>query len=293
MNASSLENQFSEAEQRQLTERLYGLLRTQTEKYLAGESTSVAVETAQELFHSLLYTLRLALAETGRPERDLLTGDLNGLLRQGQTILRKKLADGKHLWKQVCLTAPRIQNSFYQMTLTDLGKFFSRYDLRYFAHQIPCSIEYPLCLPVSDEMQGISYVELWLRRLLTENLLLSRFPEPAVLDLLARVSANFRDYPLNLCEQPMVNAVGLALLEKPVFSLDVSAQDCARLKQILPVGKDMEAALDRAADSVAAQISAPKEAAEYLRKIAGGLRPRLAAALSVETLGGIFCLSQA
>jgi len=274
-------------------ERLYPLLGAQTKKYLAGDSTSVTVETAQELLASLLYTLRIALAEAGRPDSALLTADLAELLQRGQRILQDRLTAAKRLWEQACLTAPPIKNVFYEETLKELGAFFHRYDLWYFAHQIPCLIDYPLCVPVPDEAQGVSCVEQWLRRLLIENWLLSRFPEQAVAGLLAGISADYQEYLLNLCEQPVVNALGLALLGKPAHMPEMSAGDCARLQKELCARRDIAAELDRAAASVSSQFSAPEEAADYLRAIAAGMRPHLLAALSAGNLGGVFLAGNA
>ena len=269
-------------------ERIYVLLGRQAKKYLACESTSLPSKTAQELLRSLLYTLRLALSETGRPEDALLTCDLGELLTLGQDLVQKKLADARRLWEQACLASPEIPNRFHQETLIELGRFFKRYDPWYFAHQIPCSLDYPLCIPVPEELQGVSYVEVWLRRVLSEHWLLSRFPAQAVLRLLAASVPDLREYPLNLCEQPVVTAAGLALLHRPVLPLDLSDGDCVQLAAVLRGCGDWTAAWSGAADRTAAELCAPQEAAEYLRAILDCARPRLGAALSAGEVRSVF-----
>ena len=262
---------------------------TQTEKYLAGDSTSVPVETAQELLRSLVYTLRLALPAEGLPERALLTVELTGLLRRGQTVLQEKTEQARALWAKACLTAPPIENLCYRDTLTGLGRFFGRYDLWYFAHRVPCAIDYPLCIPVSEELQGVSYVGEWLRCLLLENWFLGRFPAENVTALLERSCRDYRELPLNLCEQPLINALGLAALGRPVFPLSFSAEERARLAETLRGSDDLGAALKAAARAVSAQLApCPPGAAAYLEAVGLLLRPRLETALRTDGLCGVF-----
>lgn len=60
-------------ETRTFAARLAALLAWQTEKYTKGESSSVTVETAQELMASLRYTLAIAAEEMHIPWERLLT----------------------------------------------------------------------------------------------------------------------------------------------------------------------------------------------------------------------------
>lgn len=288
MSGVLLASNFSDTERQLLMERIYGLLRRQTAKYLSGDSTSVSVETATELLRSIVFTLRFALDETGTAEKQLLSCDLAELLLQGQRLLQKKLADTKRLWERACLTAPQIPNAFFQDTLKGFDAFFKHYDWWYFAHQIPCPIDYPLCIAVPETLQGVSYVEQWLRKLLMENWLLSRFPQQAVRNLLSALAPDYWDYPLNLCEQPMMNAVGSVLLKRSAFSLQLSADDCERLCAFLRGCTDLQAELNRAAARAAAELCAPKEAEHYLQAVIADALPRLQAAIATGNLRAVF-----
>ena len=278
---------FSDGERQALAQRLGALLGAQTRRSLSCDSTSVSSETARELFASLLWTLRLALAADGRPERDLLTADPEALLRQGQRAARDRLAAARRLWEQACLTAPPCASVCLNDSLKALGAYFRRYDAVYFAHRLPCAIDYPLCVPVPEETLGVSYAEAWLRRLLAENRLLGRFPARAAEALLSRADRGYRDGFGNLCEQPLVNAAGLALLGLPVFSLALPEGGRAALERTLTAA-GVGPALGRAADAVSAQLSAPEEEAAYLRAALAALRPRLEAALPSGGIGGVF-----
>ena len=272
-------------EQSQILSRLAPLLKTQAEKYLAGDSTSLPAETAEALLRSLVYTLRFALEMEGLPERALLTAELPPLLLRGQTALAVRVEETHALWSRVCLTAPPLENVCYRDTLTELGRFFRRYDLRYFAHRVPCAIDYPLCIPVSESLEGVSYVGEWLRRLALENWLLSRFPAENTTSALARCCPDYREMPLNLCEPVLTDALGLAALDGDIFSLTFSAEDRARLNNIL----QRPGAADVAAERMLAQL-APclTGAAAYVTAFVSALRPRISTALETGGLDGVF-----
>lgn len=288
MNEAALENTFSAEERQALTARLFALLGTQAKRYCSGESTSIPAETARELLESLLHTLRLALSEDGRPERELLTAGLEPLLRRGQTVLQEKTAAAQRLWERACLTAPRLRNVYFEETLTEAGRFFRRYDLWYFAHRVPCALDYPLCLPPPETLRGVSYLEAWLRALCAENELLGRLPAAQAEALLERRCRNYREYPLNLCEPPMEWVLGTALLEQASPAAEISAADAESLRRKLEACGDLPAALDRAAGGAAVRLGVSREAAAYLRGIAAALVPRLESALAAGTETAVF-----
>lgn len=288
MNTVSLTNELSDQQQQYVISRLYHLLSRETTKYLAGDSSSVPVEIVEELLRSMAYTLRFALRESKKPQRELLSCDLEALLQQGRELLQDKLAATRQLWEQACLTAPQIPNAYLQDTLKGIKAFFKQYDIRYFAHQIPCAVDYPLCIPVSEELQGVIYFEQWLRRLLIENWCLSRFPRQAICDLLSAVVADYWDYPLNLCQQPLINGIGLAILERPILALKLSDGDVRELASLLFSCPDIRAELRRGVERAAGQLQAPPEAASYMQAVADDTLPRIEAVRTTGDIGNIF-----
>lgn len=154
--------------------RLAALLAWQTEKYTKGESSSVTVETAQELLASLRYTLAIAAEEMHIPWERLLTEELPPLIRRGQELLQGRLERAKQLWAAAGRTAPGLRNVYYADTLRGIGDYFKRYDLYFFAHMKPPCIDYPLLVAADEALQGLDFTEEYLKRMLTENLILSR-----------------------------------------------------------------------------------------------------------------------
>ena len=167
-------NLFSSDDLQILLPRLWELLGKQTERYTMGESTSVTVEAAQELFASLWYTITLAMDETHTPYSRLLSEELIPFLKQGQTILQDKLEGAKRLWEMVCRTASDIKNFYYTDTLRGIGDYLRRYDLYYFAHRKPLCIDYPLLNALSETMHGLTYTEQYLKCIYSQDV------EPAI-----------------------------------------------------------------------------------------------------------------
>ncbi len=282
---------FSESDQLLLMSRLWELLARQTEKYTMGESSSVPAETAQELLSSLWYTLTVALDNEGVPYSALLTGELRPRLARGQQLLQARLVKLRTLWATACRTAPEIENAYYTDTLRGLGEYLSRYDWRFFAHRVPADIDYPLLVSPSEELSGLSYAEEYLKRILAENMLLRLFEQREVILILQTLTPEYKDCYLNLCEQPLANALGLALAGKPGRSPAVSDEDRRRLLTALG-DKDIDGlrqALAQAADALCGELSLSSAfVRDYLSRFAADLAPRLEAALAAKDLTGIF-----
>ena len=232
MSGLNLSRRLTAEEQERLTYRLMALLAKQAERYTAGESSSIAADTAQELLESLQYTLFVAAGETDGNER-LLNVDLTDLTELGREKLRQGLEHTKRLWEAVCRTAPDIENLYYADTLRGIGDYLKRYDLIFFAHMKPPCIDYPLLSPVDESLQGITYTREYLRRLLAENLLLSRLDAKAVQRVLRAMGMNKNDAYLNLCEQPLTNAVGLSLLKKDVRKIGINDAERKKITGLL------------------------------------------------------------
>lgn len=270
--------------------RLVALLAWQTRKYTKGESTSVTVETARELLASLRYTIAVVTEETHIPQERLLTEELPPLIRQGQKLLQGRLERAKRLWAAVCRTAPGLRNVYYADTLRGIGDHFRRYDLYFFAHMKPPCIDYPLLIAADEALQGLDFTEEYLKRVLTENLILSRFDGGAVRELLRTVHGGIEEAYLNLCEQPLTNALGLALLGKDARSLRIGNAEQEELLYLLQSRtREQQRQLLRGA---ALELCGELETGDawsrgYVAAFAESLLPRLDAALSAGDVSNI------
>ena len=226
-------NLFSGDDLQILLPRLWTLLGKQTERYNMGDSTSVTVEVAKELLASLWYTITLAMDETRTPYSRLLSDELMPIVKQGQTILQDKLEAAKQLWEAVCRTAPEIQNFYYADTLRGIDDYLRHYDLHYFAHRKPLCIDYPLLNAPSETMHGLTYTEQYLKCMLAENLLIHGFEKNAVICVLQTVAPDYQEHYLNLCEQSITNALGLAMIRKNVRTLHLGHEEQAEILEMM------------------------------------------------------------
>lgn len=271
--------------------RLVALLAWQTEKYTKGESSSVTVETAQELLASLRYTLTIVAEEVHIPKERLMTEELPPLIRQGQKLLQGRLERAKRLWAAAGRTVPGLRNVYYADTLRGIGDYFKRYDLYFFAHMKPPCIDYPLLVAADEALQGLDFTEEYLKRVLTENLILSRFDANAVRELLRTVHGNIEEEYLNLCEQPLTNALGLALLGKDARSLRMGNAEQEELLYLLE-SKTLEQRRQLLRGAALKLCGEPETgdawSRGYVTAFAESLLPRLDAALWAGDVANIF-----
>ena len=197
------------AEIRQATEKLYQLLREQARRYSMGDHTSLPVEVAEELLRSIVFTLE----QGGCVGRALSEADLGRAFRKGRFFVEALTARTKRLYERVCQETPDLENRALADTLRSIGGFFRRYDKDFFAHQIPCSVDYQLCSPVEEGAQGAAYIEGYLKRLSQENRIIRLFPLEEVKRLLTSWRFDYREMVNNLCEPVLTNALGRAVLD--------------------------------------------------------------------------------
>lgn len=227
---------LTQEEQQVLLGRLYELLIKQVNKYNGLDSTSMASEKVQDILESLFYTLEVVV-QSGISKDEILKGDINEIIKTGQTILKEKKKSVKVEWKLLFESIPHIQNVYFLTTVRNLAMFFEQYNLYYEAHDIPCSIDYwPIC-PMPDYLKGLSYIEEYISRIQVENDFLNCF-DLQKLDLLyEKYMPGYKELLFNLCEPVLTNTVGLSLLKKDIRQLYISEVDRSKLFELL-VGKD-------------------------------------------------------
>lgn len=262
-------------QQAELHALLAGQVKSYHKHYHMGDNTSVPTEVARELLHSVWYTL------------DLGSGDsLKERLASGQAVLESRLEEARRLHALVAASAPEYANQCHWETMASLDRYLRRYDHRHFAHRVPEELDYPLLVPVPEELQGLDQARYILNCLWLENQILCAFPEGAVSALYGSLPPDYWEAPQNLCEQPLINALGRLLLGKGPDSLLLSDWDREALPRLL--GDDPAPRLLAAGDGLRAALDLAPAAADYARAVITGLLPRLRAALPHGDLSYIF-----
>ena len=236
-------------------EELYLLLDERIRRYTMGDSTSVPVDTARRLLESILYCLDL---NRRFPAQDVPQGTpLHVRWRAGVDQAKRIAARAKLLLKQAQRTPPPLVNTAYCDTLEALPAFFAGYDADFFAQEIPCSFDYPLCQPVSESLLGAEYILEYLRKLLAENTLLRAFSQDALRALYVRYYVDYADLLVNLCLPAAEMATLCAFAHRPVRELSLSGAEMAGISVALTRAgeEDARASFRSAADLALAELN--------------------------------------
>ncbi|MDR2909305.1 MAG: DUF6179 domain-containing protein [Oscillospiraceae bacterium] len=261
-------------------EELYPLFERIAGLYTMGDTTSLPVETVRELLKSLRFVLSTGASAGG-------DHTLEELYDMGGKELWRLAGAARELLELAKKTDPGYGSLALRDTLGAIGGFFGRYDLRFFAHDIPCMIDYPLCLPVSEELLGVSFIGEYLRRLIIENRFCASFDRGAAQKALSRFMPDYKELVVNLFEPVFRCALGLALLGKDPASLTLDRGDCGRL-YLLFHPFDREAAAGLLGCALQRINSGREGEAEYLKPAAENILPFL----RVASPGGylnLFC----
>ena len=111
---------------------------------------------------------RISGSEGGGWRRRLAEADLEEELRRGRQRLRRKMDYARRLGRRLAGSGAAGDSRALGETLLGIGEFWRRYDWRFAAHEVPCDIDYPLALPVSENLRGVDYLTEWLGRLEAE-----------------------------------------------------------------------------------------------------------------------------
>lgn len=172
---------LTETEANQFLEKLWYLLAKHTERYTMGDSTSVPVETAQELLASICFTLQFEMELSKLSPRDLLEKELSVVLKNGQAHLVEKVKEVNGQWECVYALAETWGDLGIMEALNYIKIFLKKYDLYFFAHQTPWDMGLPLLGPTAEHLKGISYVEMYLKELHKLILAEGAFPPSPVI----------------------------------------------------------------------------------------------------------------
>ena len=269
------------------------LLERRTAVYTMGDSSSVPTHVAADLLRSICFVLDIDPDEPTIPAR-LVGVDLDAEFRRRVDEIGQRVARVEQLWQRAVAEMPLIRNVALRDTLENVGEFFKHYDYRSMAHDIPCSIDYPLCHPVDGSTPGVAYIEEYLTRLLIEIDFLGRFELDTCIRLLKNTCPDYREQLINLYEPIATTASGLALIGEDPRGLDITQEGRAEIARLLgPLGgRGRLKAMRSAAEAVCATLGIDDAAAvAYLRELMPELLPRIEVGISRGDLSGVFVSS--
>jgi len=282
---------LTEEELTNIQGRLWILLGNRTERFTMGDSSSIPIETAQELLKSICFSIGMYLKSNDDSISLLKKENMEALLKLGWAKIETEIETGQELLRKAKANVLPIENISYNDTLQEISAFFKKYDYKFFAHEMPCDIDYQLCQAVPEELQGIEYINEYLRRFVIENELCRRFNTEKIKVLLKRYCLDYKGLLINIYEPIVTNAVGLVLLDGDIASLDITDSDRIQMIYLFRKWTKEEAveALRQASEKLCCcmQIMDPAEK-EYLKAATANLYARIETVLLTNQLDGIF-----
>ena len=218
-----------------------------SEKYNGCDSSSLRVETAENIMKSNLYTVGLylkSLSDAASAVNELKSTKIPELYCRGRAIINEKWHTTKRIYELVKSNQIITPNYTYNATLSDMGigSFFRQYDGDYAAHEIPASIDYQLCNPVTD-LTGIEFIQKYLENLLMENEFCNYFQAKKIHHLLYGYHEGYEDLLINIFEQVITEAVGCQLTHRTIRKLEITGKEIKHLNSELAKNNDQLIAL--------------------------------------------------
>jgi hypothetical protein len=208
-------------------ERL-GLLKTQLKYYTKDESSSVMVETAENLLEGVDYTLGFYLKTFNSIELiidELKNNSLSKMLETGRDLIKVTIEESKKLLEYIINNKLKINNYSYNDTINDgIPPFFKEYDYFFTPHVGSGSIDYQLYMD-NWNYKGIEYIRNYLKILYLENEFCNKFHIYEINELLKGYDKRSEYLLINVFELILINSLGLVISGKPLNSLNITNSD--------------------------------------------------------------------
>jgi len=223
------------------------LLAYKSESYNGGESSSIRVEAAECIMKSIFYTIGLYLKSL--PDADCAASELKNAIIQemyqkGRKLINARLNAAKHLYMLAQRNKINTFNYTYNATLSNngIGIFFKSYEPDYEAHESPASIDYQLCIPVTD-LTGIEFIQKYIGNLFLENEFCGNFAALDIHHLLCGYDEGYKNLLINIFELLFTSAIGCLLAGRNAIKFDISAKEITNLHNELSNDDDCSVAL--------------------------------------------------
>ncbi len=236
------ENHLQANEQTDLDTQMWKLFAEKAHRFTKGETSSMPEEVAEELMRSIQFTVLQAVPKQYIKQEDqwrflqdvLQTKPLHMLYAQGKAHLETEVQKGKTLLRMAKKALPPFASVPCAEALQGISLFFKAYDIDFFAHRIPCDIDYQLAVSVPPSIEeGVVFINQYLKHLLTEFAFCNAVQTVNAKALLQEHIQNYRHEILNICEPLFINAIGCALAGANVQALKLNIQELALLDELL------------------------------------------------------------
>lgn len=178
---------ISNVEKESFLLQVMNILKDLIMRYTNGQSTSVTVETAENIMRSILYCIDAGLKNLNETEADieaLKSDHINQIYDKGLEIVTACFNESKLIYENIRSSRLKVGLEIYDLTIDEaFPKFFEKYGAVFDAHNTMSSIDYPLLFD-DISVSGIFYVRRYLETLDIENEFCNLFPEQEIIKLL-------------------------------------------------------------------------------------------------------------
>lgn len=259
----------------EITEALYSLLSAQCKSFTGGQSSSLSVETVEALLSSICFSLSCFANKYG--QNALLEIPPEKALEGARDILKKRIQLCKTLYLTLLRLPFQPDNVSYRDTVNGMENFFKKYDYYFFADQVPCDIDYQLCLQVNENLWGVEFLTEYIKRLICEGRFCGAFQRYEITALLANFGSRNNELLINVFTPVLSNALGRVLLGNDISTLEVTPDGIEKLFSMF-AGLKYEEALpivDKASKLLCSRVGFSGYNAEYVNESARTLIPRI------------------
>lgn len=268
---------------------LVELMGKQVVRYTNDESSSVRIETAQQLLQSLTYSIGVylkAVYDMNKKIELLKTKKMSELFYLGMDEITVLITKSKLLLAKLQKDSLSVDNYAYHDTLfTGIPEFFHDYNIEFGAHGNVGSIDYPLCNTIPN-LLGVEYIHEYLSRLTIENNFCKKFSDEKIQMLLQGFSSEAEHVLVNIFELVLTNALGGQLTGRNMISLSISLDDLTLLQNKLEHSsvEDLNKQLNMALEHIAAAFEFDDNTVSYAKEAILQIAFRLKQNLQTKTL---------
>ncbi len=206
-------------------EQLLPLVARLTEKYTSKDSTSVTYEVGNMLMEAVIYTINECFLEedTAVSAEKI---DADAVYKKGYDIILKKVYEAKEIYEGLIENFQDYGCKNYKDTIIKgMPKFFVKYDAKFSPQNHLLMLDYPMLSPRED-LCGIDLILEYLKAIRLEAEFMSYFDVATIRNLLRSISPEYQSlYFDNICYPVLWNAIGCAIVDKPLSKLKLDAQD--------------------------------------------------------------------
>lgn len=274
---------------------LLPILAGQAEKWSKGRSSSMPTEKAQNMMESICFVIGIHLKTFDRPEQAiniLKTESLGTIFEKGMKRVQRKIVVSQHLQKYILSHLFATPNEFYYSTIAEgISGFFKLYRPEYSAHEIHITADYPVLFG-RPELNGIEFIEQYLRCIDAENAFCTCFDARKIHHLLCGLTRDYQSIPMNLFEPVVLSALGLVLVERNPMELDLDIKDLNILQQYFleQSVQDIGECLKEAFFQLNQIINLPQTSMDYALLCIPKLAASIQNAVNLKTLDKVFLI---